>query len=149
MHNIAGFAFKGNISSSMLKGLNLETKFYLPSENQEIEKFVLKLLDTKPKYILGMGMYSGVDRDKLRIESHFNLNGKRLKINNFLVPGKITKLASRIGNSYCNHVSAQIMDLINKNRLDTKYTFIHIPWTFLINDGVKEIEDMLLKLEVK
>ena len=146
MVRLVAFAFKGNISSTVLKSLNLENKFYISSNYSEIEKFILKLIDMKPKYILGLGMYSRIDKNMLRIETQCSNENKKIPINYFLTPLGKTKLAQGIGNSYCNFVSVKIMQAINKQKLRTKYTFIHIPKSFPIDNAVTEIEAMLKNL---
>lgn len=50
-----------------------------------------------------------------------------LWLNNWIKPNKYLKCTSTIGNYYCNMVSFLIMDLIYTNKLDTKFSFIHIP----------------------
>lgn len=141
---IIAFAFRGNISSKVLEKLDIDKKYYLKSDKKELEKFVEELIKINPKYILGLGMYSGRDKDKLRIETHYSENGKKFPINYFLTPGKNTKLASGIGNSYCNYISALIMKAINGGKLNSKYTFIHVPKSFEIESAVEEIGKMMM-----
>lgn len=147
MKNITGFAFKGNISSSVLEKLDIKNKSHVLSNYKEIENFVARLVDLKPKYILGLGMYSRIDKDKLRIETQCTQNGKKLPINHYLNPEVKSKLAQGIGNSYCNFVSAKIMEAINDGKLNSRYTFIHISKSFGINNAVSEIKAMLKNLD--
>lgn len=140
------FSFKKNVSEQVLKGLKINDKYSIPSSVQGIDKFISELIIKKPKYILGLGMYNRIDKDKLRIETHYSAEKGKLPINYFLTPNKNSKLAKGIGNSYCNYISAQIMKLINQNKLKAHYTFIHIPKTFQVDKAAKEIEEMLSKL---
>lgn len=140
------FAFRGNISARVLHRLGPATldKYTISSNKKYIKKFISQLFDNHPSFVLGLGMYNRIDQDKLRIETECtSKDNKKLKINNFLTPGKRTKFACCIGNSYCNYISAQIMEIINKEKLETRYSFIHIPKSFQINEAVEEIEEML------
>ena len=95
------------------------------------------LIHDQPDCVLGLGTYSGVDQDKIRIETictnQFRnnvINGdthKKTEINHFLLPTENMKYASAIGNSYCNLVSWKIMQLINQEKLESQYTFLHVP----------------------
>ena len=101
-----------------------------------------------------MGIYTGKDRDKMRIETVCTnkfrkefIQGNTLQeliINPFLKPFKISKFARGIGHSYCNLVSWHIMQLINGKKLSAKYTFLHIPKTMDVKDTVREVQHMLL-----
>lgn len=144
---LLAFAFQDNISSSILQKLDIVNKFYLPSNNRKIENFVEELVKINPHYILGLGMYSGKDKDKLRIETLCLDENETRQINYFLTPHIQTKLAKGIGNSYCNFVSFQIMKEIENKKLNTKYTFIHIPRTFDIDEAIAEINQMLSELK--
>ena len=141
--NIFAFAFKENISSEVLKKINIREKHFVRSNKKDIKDLMKKLAEKQPSYILGLGMYGGVDKNKLRIETHYSENGKKVPINYFLTPGRVTKLASGIGNSYCNTVSLSIMKVIKVGRLNSRYTFVHIPKSFQISKAVLEIEKML------
>jgi pyrrolidone-carboxylate peptidase len=122
MDNILGFAFKENISA---------------------KTFIEKITNAQPKLILGLGMYSRRDKDKLRIETQCKIDDKSYAINYFLNPISRSKLAKGIGNSYCNYISAKIMEKINNGQLNSEYTFIHIPKSFSISEAVKEIGEMI------
>jgi len=147
--NIIAFAFRGNISSKILKKLNIKKKYVVSSNKKAINNLVRKLIEENPSYILGLGMYNRVDKDKLRIETHYSKDRNKFPINYFLTPSKSTKFANGIGNSYCNFISLQIMKAIKNKQLNSKYAFIHIPKTFQINEAVSEIESMLATLGVK
>lgn len=102
-----------------------------------IDYYLNLLLHDQPNYILGMGTYSGVDQDKIRIETLCTnkfrndiLYGNEYvekKIDPYLEVSESMKFASGIGNSYCNLVSWKITELIDKGKLKAKYTFLHIP----------------------
>ncbi|MBI4895750.1 MAG: hypothetical protein HY831_04635 [Candidatus Aenigmarchaeota archaeon] len=145
MFNILGVAFKGNISESVLKGLDIENKYFLYSNKNSVKAFIKYLEKSRYDFILGLGQYSGVDNNKLRIElectNKFRNNTiekkfRKIRINNFLLTENF-KLSKGIGNSYCNILSFLIMDMIEKNKMKTKYSFVHIPKYF---DQKKAIE---------
>jgi len=104
-----------------------------------LDKYFDMLIHDQPQYILGLGSYSGVDQDKIRIETICSnqfrndfAEGDRyaeVEIKPFLKPTTIMKYANAIGNSYCNQVSWKIMQLISQGKLGSQYTFLHIPKT--------------------
>lgn len=145
--NLVGFAFKRTNSGEILKMLSLSPKFYINSKYSYIERFVEELIALQPTHILGTGMYSRRDNDKLRIETHYSKNGKKHPMNYFIQPSSKTKFARGIGNSYCNFVSMKIMEAIDTKILHSQYTFIHVPKIFDINDAVAEIESMINSLK--
>lgn len=142
--NLLVFAFQNNISETVLQKLDTPHKRSIASDNSHIRTFLSELIETNPQYILGLGMYSGRDRNKLRIETVCKDKGKSRYINYFLNPANHSKLAQGIGNSYCNLVSLLIMEAIDKGALTSKYTFIHIPKSFQSNLAVSEINKMLV-----
>ncbi len=108
---------------------------YIINQNN-LDQYLKLLLQDQPKYILGLGSYSGIDQDKIRIETvctnqfRNNYDGgvpKQITLNYFLQPNENLKLGKAMGNSYCNQVSWKIMELINRGELCSKYTLLHIP----------------------
>jgi pyrrolidone-carboxylate peptidase len=142
---IIGFAFKENLSAQILSKIKVHKRFYIASHYNEIDRFVTELIIHKPRYILGLGMYSGRDREKLRIETQCKFETEKLTINNFFKSDNHSKLANGIGNSYCNYISYRIMKIINDGNLNIEYTFIHIPKSFDINLAQLTIDGMLEK----
>lgn len=53
------------------------------------------------------------------------------------------KFTKAIGNSYCNLVSWKIMQLINFQKLNSHYTFLHIPKTMKPWIVSQEIDEAL------
>ena len=105
-------------------------KYYLNSNTDDIKSFVLNTDFAKYDYVLGIGDYSGKDQDYIRIEtrcsSQFRNNKTNLtyiKIPYYFKADDGVKLASGIGNSWCNLVSYLI--LCKSPYL--KYTFLHVP----------------------
>jgi pyrrolidone-carboxylate peptidase len=113
------------------------------------------VLHDQPDYILGMGIYSGKDQDAIRIETvttnkfrndpiEKDVADDHLKINYFLKPtDHDVKLASGMGNSWCNLISWKIMRLIMNKKLASQYSFLHIPKTFSSYRTIKIIKRML------
>lgn len=123
--------------------------------SNNIDHYLNLLLHDQPEFILGMGVYSGVDQDVIRMETittnrfqndliETNIELKSLSINYFLKPdSNDVKLASKADNSLWNLISWKIMRLINKNLLKSKYTFLHIPKQFPSYEAASLIEQML------
>lgn len=119
-----------------------------------IEHYISMLLHDQPGHILGMGIYSGVDQYKIRIETattnkfrndpiEISFADKSLRINHFLKPKKNdAKLASGLGNSWCNLISWKIMRLIANGKLKSHYTFLHIPKKFPAYRTVEILDKM-------
>lgn len=150
---IAAFAFENNVSEKALEKLPLDqNRKKVLSGVGSIEQYINYLKAEEPKYILGLGEYSGKDKDKIRIETvctnkFRNLpKSKQLPINYFFEPTESFKLAYGIGNSYCNLVSFKIMSLIENHEIDAKYTFLHIPKNLNNIIASKQISQQLLRI---
>ncbi len=64
---IYAFAFRNNIGEKVLDGLDIEKRFKVGGV-EEIKKMADSFVEEQPEYILGMGVWSGRDQDKIRIE---------------------------------------------------------------------------------
>ena len=132
---IYGFAFtKRNIGCQTLYSLNNLDNKYLLWGKVSIDKYCKKLLIDQPEYILGLGQYTGRDKECIWMEtecsSRYGNNREKikyLKIRPFFKETKLIKKSNHIGYSYCNLVSYNISKLIQEKRLKSKYTFLHIP----------------------
>ncbi len=118
----------------MYKLRNTDCSYIVNPNN--LNHYLKMLLQDQPKYILGLGSYSGIDQEKIRIETictnlfRNDYDGgvpKQTNLNYFLEPNENLKLGKAMGNSYCNQVSWKIMELINRGELHSRYTFLHIP----------------------
>ena len=148
-----GFAFKGNSSENILAKLNWADEKFALSGASSIKRLLEMIGIEKFQLILGLGVYTGRDQDKIRIEQVctnkfrndlISINApEKYQISSFLTSLKNSKYAYRMGNSWCNLVSWKIMTLINKLGLETQYTFLHIPNRMSINDALKEINTMI------
>lgn len=132
---IYGFALSGGTGRILYQLKQIDCCYLVYPNN--IEHYLKMLLHDQPQYILGLGTYSGVDQDQVRIETictnqfrnDFVDDNKKqkAKINSFLSENLQMKLANAMGNSHCNLVSWKIMQLINQGKLNAQYTFLHVP----------------------
>lgn len=133
-NQIYGFAL-GSTGRLLYRLKNIDCCYLVFPNN--LDMYLDMLLHDQPPYILGLGSYSGVDQDKIRIETiclnqirNDYVNGDQYaeaEIKPFLKPTTAMKYAKAIGNSYCNQISWKIMQLINEGKLRSQYTFLHIP----------------------
>jgi pyrrolidone-carboxylate peptidase len=154
---IYGFAFGG--VRNLLYRLKEITCCYLVFGETSIEKYMKFLLHDQPEYILGLGSYSGVDQDKIRIETvctnkfrnGFVAGGSLVEtpIRNFLYENEVMKEAKGLGNSWCNYISWKIVYLIEQRQLKSMYTFLHIPKTFKHWSADKQIDSALTAFKVR
>lgn len=121
------FALSGKTRKIMYGLKNIDHSYGLATNN--FEQYLEILLHSQPKFVLGLGSYSGVDNDKIRIE--------RVCTNKF---------GNTMGNSWCNKVSYQIMKLIESGELKSEYTFLQIPRAFENRMAIKQIENLIDKI---
>lgn len=153
-NNIYGFSLSGQTSRILWKLKNVDMCYEVWSNN--IDHYLKMLIHGQPKYILGMGTYTGVDKDSIRIETvtknQFR-NGaiendfpisKQIIINPFVKESENTKLASALGNSWCNLISYKIMRLIENKELKSEYSFLHIPSSYDFNKAVEIIDEIVI-----
>lgn len=150
---IYGFAFAGkNVSTNVIGRLrNIDRRDQVWPNS--CEKYLDFLVHDNPEYILGLGVYSGRDQDKIRIEractNKFRNNFVdgisliRLDIDPYLEPLEVSRYAQGIGNSFCNLLSWKITRFIGSGRLTSRYTFLHLPKTMNVLQIVSEVDNML------
>jgi len=153
IHYLYGFAFAG-LPAKILYRLKAPDMCYIVYPNT-IDHYLKMLIHDQPTYIFGMGIYSGVDQDSIRIETvaknQFNNDAieeefpksQTLILQPFVKELYQTKFASALGNSWCNLVSWNIASLIEKGELRSKYMFLHIPNSFKINLAIETIEALI------
>lgn len=124
--------------------------------SNNVDHYLQMLVHDQPKYILGMGTYSGIDQDAIRIETitknQFRNeaiekdlpNTKTILLKPFVKQIDQTKYASALGNSWCNLTSWKIARLIEKGELQAKYNFLHVPKSFRANTAIEIVEAMML-----
>lgn len=154
---ILAFAFQNNISEQVLDQLPIETKLVLgPNIAIDLGNLIQLIIVMKPDHILGLGSYSGRDKDKLRIElkctNKFRnaIYGEQiveLELPNFLKLVEDTKYARGIGNSWCNFVSYFLMKDLKESKSKAKYSFVHIPNTFEIKQSADRINKMIMNIK--
>ncbi len=150
---VYGFAL-GSTSRLLYQLKNIDCCYLVFPNN--LNKYLDILIYHQPPYILGLGSYSGVDQDKIRIETICSNKFRNnlvesnqyieTNIQPFLKPTEVMKYTNAIGNSYCNQASWKIMQLINKGTLHSQYTFIHIPKTMKHGTAAPEIDQALLQI---
>lgn len=158
INNLYGFAFPGVPAKVMYRLKTLDLSNTLNANN--IDQYMQMLIHDQPKYILGMGIYTGIDQDKIRIETVAkNLfrndaididlqKSETILFPSFLSERGKTKYATALGNSWCNLISWRIGQLIHKGELKSKYSFLHIPTTFNLNDAIAVVEELLISSDI-
>ncbi len=132
---ISSFAFS-RVKNLMFKLKEINYRYIIFGVNS-INEYLKFITNHKPKYILGLGEYSGVDKEKIRIETictnkfrNYFIDGnkyKEVRIPYFLQENQYMKKSKHIGNSWCNFVSWKIVNLLKEKKLTSMYTFLHIP----------------------
>lgn len=153
-NNLYGFSLSRQTSRILWKLKKVDMCYEVWSNN--IDHYLKMLIHDQPKHILGMGTYTGVDKDSIRIETvtknqfrndvienDFPIS-KQIIINPFIKESENTKLASALGNSWCNLISWKIMRLIENKVLESQYTFIHIPSLFKLDYSIEVVENILV-----
>jgi len=134
-NQIYGFALSGGTSRMLYRLKQIDCGYLVYPNN--INHYLEMLLHDQPAFVLGLGTYSGIDQEEIRIETvrtnKFrkdyvdDMEKQNIKLNSFLSANSQMKLAEAMGNSHCNLVSWKIMKLINRGELNSEYTFLHIP----------------------
>jgi hypothetical protein len=146
----AHYTYKGR---KILNSLDIDPDCkFLVGNKGSLARLIKNIIIKKPKYIIGIGDYGGIDRSKIRIEAKcsnkfgMKLLGPELKeydINYFFEENEIFKIANGIGKSYCNMASFYIMDLLWEKDLNSLYTFLHIPKGFDVDLAIEEINSQV------
>lgn len=163
MNNILIFAFKNNISEDILNGIDIPNKHLLSTKSevkfqQDFDELPNLIRTGKFEHIIGLGQYTGKDKDKIRIEqiasNHFRNNRigqseyleipSALKNSNF--DPEYFKLARGLGNSWCNLVSYKIVESIKHNDLKVTYDFLHTPKIFDKTIATSAINNLILDI---
>lgn len=125
------FGFSDGVSKEVVLSVKGRIeKQYFKSNVEDIKNFVESTDFDKYDYVIGCGIYSRKDCDRIRIEklccSQFRNNKTNLNtlaIPYFLTPDNNFKFAKSIGNSWCNLVSYFILS----KSPNIRYVFLHIP----------------------
>lgn len=151
---IFGFGFQlHNVSSRTLYQIEGFEHRTLLWGVKSIDKYLEKLLKDQPQYILGLGIYTGKGKDYLHLETETVNQFKKskiddviqdkLNINPFLKESEKLKFTNTIGTSFCNYVSWKIVSEIQKGKLKSEYSFVHIPKSFEASMSGTVIQDQL------
>ena len=154
--NLYAFSLSGFTSRILwrLKPLNMCYEVW----PNNIDHYLQMLVYEQPKYILGLGTYFGIDQDNIRIETvtknqfrntlietNYQIT-KKLILEPFVRQVPQAKLASALGNSWCNLISWKIARLIEKGEVQSQYTFLHIPKSFRVSAAIEIIESMIQEI---
>lgn len=151
--NIYGFSLSRLTSRILWRLKPLDMCYQVFSNN--IDHYLYMLMHDQPKYILGMGTYTGTDQNLIKIETlvknqfrnriidrKFSASHKHL-IHPFIKQVSRTKYASGFDDSFCNLVSWKIVSLIEIGELRSQYAFLHIPKSYTSKDALAVIEDLI------
>lgn len=150
------FAFAGTNSDQVLRKITHPgiEKHYLKSEMNYLEAFLDYLRMAEPDFILGMGQYSGRDKEYIRVEmlcrnkfrrAEINQGGKdEISIMPYFFMNDYFDLTQGMGNSWCNYISYKICSELEQH----KFSFLHIPKTFSITLAAREIDEQLPRSEL-
>lgn len=131
--------------------MEVHDKLYIPSSESGIEKALNTLLANTYRKVIALGMYSGIDKNELRIETTCNTRFRNNKIfdikhhslSQSLKPTEHVKYARGLGNSWCNLLSVKILN--HPSLQGTEYSFIHIPKSFDSKTASELIHQMVGK----
>lgn len=152
------FAFSGTNAEPVVKQLDQAAErdtAYIGSSERAIDKFVSEVDLDAYKYVVGFGLYTGPDKDKLRVETRYTNKFKTsiiakhpeaTNVEPLFRDNDCVKSAQATGNSYCNLVSYRFTQRISEEGARTKYNFIHIPRGFDINLAAETIREQLPSL---
>ncbi len=155
--------FKDNITQKILRRLPARSgveKVIFPVRFQE-KQFIDALRKYKPEVILGLGQSSKSRRLKIerravnqrretqREEPRSIHPGgsKRLKTNLRLDGGRQTRISYDAGDYVCNYSIYVILDYLRRNRISTRFGFIHIPHDYALARAQRFLLRVARKIE--
>ncbi len=146
------FGFENTVTEKVARQLSdIADIEVIKSNTADIERFITQTDLFHYERVIGMGTYSGRDKDHVRIEtecsSQFRNNKEnltRLPIPYFIDENNTFRLAKGIGNSWCNLVSFHLVKSLNV----AKYTFLHVPHTMPVTKVENAIRAELILLGV-
>jgi len=141
MKDLVIFALPAKLPKQIISEINFPNKLIAPRGNKLLPNFATQLYEYK--FIIGIGDYDGLDQTKIRLEQECHDGNQTFKINNFLTPSENTIFSKDIGNFNCNYISFLIMEKIEKERLDIKYSFIHVPKKMNFKEASEDINYMI------
>lgn len=141
------FGFEGTITEKVAQLLSSVADIQvIKSDETDIETFIEQTDFSRYERVIGMGTYSGKDKDRVRIETECSSQFRnkkenliRLSIPYFIDENDIFKLAKGIGNSWCNLVSFRLI----KTQKVANYTFLHVPRTMSVTKVANAVRTVL------
>lgn len=136
---IYGFAL-GGTSRLLYQLKNIDCCYIIFPNN--VDMYLNMLTHDQPAYILGLGSYSGVDQHHIQIETMCSSPSKDnlVEMKPFLQPNASMKFSAGVGNSRHSLISWKIMELIEQQKLQARYTFLHIPKNMRPWDARQDID---------
>lgn len=135
-------AFRGSSAEQLIKYANGFDTLVLPNNKvKDAEKLINKIADGTYNYIFSFGQRPNI-KNKVHIETtarngitsvETDFDCERLQ-KLFESNGVPAKISHNAGTSYCNVLYFNGLSYIQKNKLETKIVFVHIPYMKNINN---------------
>lgn len=129
-------AFRGSSAEQLIKYANGFDTLVLPSNKvKDAEKLINKIADGTYNYIFSFGQKPNI-KNKVHIETTAR-NGVTYVETDFDCEqlqklfesnGVVAKISHNAGTSYCNSLYFNGLSYTQKNKIETKMVFVHIPY---------------------
>lgn len=133
-------SFRENLSKDIGGRIDGTEHISIESSLSGINSALAEISHAKPGCVIALGMYSGKDRDKLRLETQCSSrfrntgNNNKTSINNWLSSSEF-RVASGLGNSWCNKLCWEVTNKF----ADLPLSFVHAPKGFDVDEAAKII----------
>lgn len=141
MPNILIYTFwipQGTIAQALFPLKDTYNILYVSGDRglKTLESYILK---HKPEYILGLGYYrkgvkqirsEQVFRNRFGKSNPITVDGKETYSANWQIESSNIKEAFNAGNSRCNQYTYKTLEIINSNKLSSKFAYLHVPKDF-------------------
>lgn len=144
-------AFKGSSAEQLIKYVNGFDTLILPNDKvKDSEKIIKKITDGTYDYVFSFGQRPNI-KDKVHIETtarngitsvETDFDYEQLQ-KLFESNGVVAKISRNAGTSYCNSLYFNGLSYIQKNKLETKMVFVHIPYLKNINNKELFFADLI------
>jgi len=138
-------AFRGTSAELLAKGTESGSQYkvlYLPSSKVKDSELLIEALEQKNfDYVISLGQRPNI-KDKVHIEVMAKKGGlsrettfdcEKLK-GSLAQNGLTVKLSNNAGTSFCNELYWNGLKYLEKNSLETKMVFVHVPFEKNISD---------------
>ena len=154
--------YKRNISELVVRKLNLGKEFKIKKAVLPVKfkKDILKKVQKfKPDIIIGLGQKNRVKLLEIERTTRniYKKDGVKVIVpkrpSRYFLSLKLKDASKEMRNDYisgnyvCNFSRYIIMDFIKKNKLKTKFTFIHIPQNYNPQKASKIIKEIILEID--